>query len=324
MFISINFKKEFIYFLYLIPLSLLKLAFNSTKIKKGNLNIIEYISKILLINPYLYQKISQKDNKIITNKGKININHILLVIIVIFFYLINVHIEQFNLNNFYLEIISIQFIDLIFFRKQFYSHHILSLILIIFSLSIIIINEYDSIKSLNVIILIIIKNYCESFSILLIKYINTVYFTNIYLLGSLIGLFSFIFQLIQIKLNNLGFEISLIYYFIICLLLNIMYFYIIFKLDAIHATLCYHISYTLVDFLTKDTKLNNNILLFYLFSQILILYIYLEILELKFCGLNKNIKSNIIKRSEYETKEIINKNNKFFKNIIKTEKLNDD
>ena len=97
-----------------------------------------------------------------------------------------------------------------------------------------------------------------------------------------------------------------------------------FKLGAIHATLCYHIPYTLVDFLTKDTKLNNNILLFYLFSQILILYIYLEILELKFCGLNKNIKSNIAIRSEDETKEIINKNNKFFKNIIKTEKLNDD
>ena len=72
-----------------------------------------------------------------------------------------------------------------------------------------------------------------------------------------------------------------------------MYFYIIFKLDAIHATLCYHISYTLVDFLTKDTKLNNNILLFYLFSQTLILYKYLEILELKFYRLNKNIKSNI-------------------------------
>ena len=185
-------------------------------------------------------------------------------------------------------------------------------------------NYYFSYKISFIIFGFIIKNYCESFSILLIKYINNVYFTNIYLLGSLIGLFSFIFQLIQIKFNNLGFEISLIYYFIICLLLNIMYFYIIFKLDAIHATLCYHISYTLVDFLTKDTKLNNNILLFYLFSQILILYIYLEILELKFCGLNKNIKSNITKRSEYETKEIINKNNKFFKNIIKTEKLNDD
>ena len=72
-----------------------------------------------------------------------------------------------------------------------------------------------------------IKNYSVSFSILLIKYINNIYFTNFYLLGSLIGLFLFIFQIIRIKFNNLGFEISLIYYFIICLLLNIIYFYII-------------------------------------------------------------------------------------------------
>ena len=316
MFISINFKKEFIYFLYLIPLSLLKLAINSTKIKKGNLNIIEYISKILLINPYLYQKISQKDNKIITNKGKININHILLVIIVIFFYLINVHIEQFNLNNFYLEIISIQFIDFIFFRKQFYSHHILSLILIIFSLSIIIINEYDSIKSLNVIILIIIKNYCESFSILLIKYINTVYFTNIYLLGSLIGLFSSIYQLIQMKFIY-DFKSYLIVYLIICFLVNIMFFYIILKLGPIHATICYHISIIIVYYFSNDSKLNTLEFYLFIFLEFFSTLIYLEIIELNFCGFDKNLKKNISDRAIHEIDEIIpQKRKQSFNNSI--------
>ena len=316
MFISINFKKEFIYFLYLIPLSLLKLSINSTKIKKGNLNIIEYISKILLINPYLYQKISQKDNKIITNKGKININHILLVIIVIFFYLINVHIEQFNLNNFYLEIISIQFIDLIFFRKQFYSHHILSLILIIFSLSIIIINEYDSIKSLNVIILIIIKNYCESFSILLIKYINTVYFTNIYLLGSLIGLFSSIYQLIQMKFIY-DFKSYLIVYLIICFLVNIMFFYIILKLGPIHATICYHISIIIVYYFSNYSKLNTLEFYLFIFLEFFSTLIYLEIIELNFCGFDKNLKKNISDRAIHEIDEIIpQKRKQSFNNSI--------
>ena len=167
---------------------------------------------------------------------KVNIKLFLLIIISIIFYLINIHLKQFKLKNYYLKIISIQFIDLLFFRRQFYLHHILSLSLILVSITIIIINDYNTIKSLYVIFLIFIKNYYENFSILLIKYINTVYFTNIYLLGSLIRLFSSIYQLIQIQFIYY-FKSYFILYLIICFLVNIMFFYIILKFGAIHSSI---------------------------------------------------------------------------------------
>ena len=301
MFISINCKRDFIYILCLFPLSLLKLVFNSSLIKKENFYITEYISKVLLINPYLYQKISEDNNQIINRK--ININHILLIIIIIIFYLINVHLELLNLNNFYLEIISIQFIDLVFFQKQFYSHHILSFILIIFSLPFIIINDYNNIKSIYVIILIIIKNYSENFSILLIKYVNNIYFTNIYLLGSLIGLFSSIYQLIQMRFI-FDFELLLLFYLIICFLINIMFFYILLKLGAVHATICYHISNIIIYYFTNDSNLSTLEFCLFIFLEIFSSLIYLEIIELNFCGFEKNLKKNINSRAINEIIQI--------------------
>jgi len=301
MFISINCKRDFIYILCLFPLSLLKLVFNSSLIKKENFYITEYISKVLLINPYLYQKISEDNNQIINRK--ININHILLIIIIIIFYLINVHLELLNLNNFYLEIISIQFIDLVFFQKQFYSHHILSFILIIFSLPFIIINDYNNIKSIYVIILIIIKNYSENFSILLIKYVNNIYFTNIYLLGSLIGLFSSIYQIIQMRFI-FDFELLLLFYLIICFLINIMFFYILLKLGAVHATICYHISNIIIYYFTNDSNLSTLEFCLFIFLEIFSSLIYLEIIELNFCGFEKNLKKNINSRAINEIIQI--------------------
>ena len=321
MFISINFKKDFIFILCLIPLSLLKSVFKIIPIKKENFNIIEYISKILLIIPYLYQKISEDNNQIINDNRKRNINHILLIIIIIVFYLINVHLELLNLNNFYLEIISIQFIDLIFFQKQLFSHHILSFILIIFSLPFIIINDYNNIKSIYVIILIIIKNYSENFSILLIKYVNTIYFTNIYLLGSLIGLFSSIYQLIQMRFI-FDFKSYLIIYLIICFLANIMFFYIILKLGAIHATICYHISNVIVYFVSNALKISTLQFCLFIFLEIFSTLIYLEIIELNFCRFDKNLKKNIISRSIIEIYDIVPKNDR--KSITSSKFFNDD
>ena len=302
MFISINFKKDFIFILCLIPLSLLKSVFK-IPIKKENFDIIEYISKILLIIPYLYQKISEDNNQIIYDNRKRNINHILLIIIIIVFYLINVHLELLNLNNFYLEIISIQFIDLIFFQKQLFSHHILSFILIIFSLPFIIINDYNNIKSIYVIILIIIKNYSENFSILLIKYVNNIYFTNIYLLGSLIGLFSSIYQIIQMRFI-FDFELLLLFYLIICFLINIMFFYILLKLGAVHATICYHISNIIIYYFTNDSNLSTLEFCLFIFLEIFSSLIYLEIIELNFCGFEKNLKKNIDSRAINEIIQI--------------------
>ena len=165
-------------------------------------------------------------------------------------------------------------------------------------------NYYFSYKISFIIFGFIIKNYCESFSILLIKYINTVYFTNIYLLGSLIGLFSSIYQLIQMKFIY-DFKSYLIVYLIICFLVNIMFFYIILKLGPIHATICYHISIIIVYYFSNDSKLNTLEFYLFIFLEIFSTLIYLEIIELNFCGFDKNLKKNISDRAINEIDEII-------------------
>ena len=153
------------------------------------------------------------------------------------------------------------------------------------------------------IILIIIKNYSENFSILLIKYVNNIYFTNIYLLGSLIGLFSSIYQLIQMKFIY-DFKSYLIVYLIICFLVNIMFFYIILKLGAVHATICYHISNIIIYYFTNDSNLSTLEFCLFIFLEIFSSLIYLEIIELNFCGFEKNLKKNIDSRAINEIIQI--------------------
>ena len=159
------------------------------------------------------------------------------------------------------------------------------------------------------IILIIIKNYSENFSILLIKYVNNIYFTNIYLIGSLIGLFSSIYQIIQMG-TIYDFKSYLIIYLIICFLINIMFFYIILKLGPIHAIICYHISNIILDFLSHNSNLSNLEFYIFIFLEIFSTLIYLEIIELNFCGFDKNLKKNIISRSIIEIYDIVPKNDR--------------
>ena len=227
------------------------------------------------------------------------------ILLSIIYYIIYLFLENINLNieEIYLENLSILLVDLIFFKKQIYSHHILSVILTIISFSILFIT-YDLYKSLNIFFIFILKNYCESFSILLIKYINTIYFTNIYLLGNLIGLFSFLFQFFYYNINK--FNNALIIYFIICFILDILFYYIVLKLDAIHATLCYQITYFLSDFITKKSVFNIYEIILLYFFEIISCFIYLEIIEFNFFGLNKNLKDNISLRSYEDTLNIIN------------------
>jgi hypothetical protein len=172
-----------------------------------------------------------------------------------------------------------------------------------------------------VIILIIIKNYSENFSILLIKYVNNIYFTNIYLLGSLIGLFSSIYQIIQMG-TIYDFKSYLIIYLIICFLANIMFFYIILKLGAIHATICYHISNVIVYFVSNALKISTLQFCLFIFLEIFSTLIYLEIIELNFCRFDKNLKKNIISRSIIEIYDIVPKNDR--KSITSSKFFNDD
>jgi len=66
--------------------------------------------------------------------------------------------------------------------------------------------------------------------------------------------------------------------------------------------MCFFISY--LNFYIKDKRL---ISIF--FIELLMVLIFLEFIELNFCGLNENLKSNIEKRSIFES-SLINENEK--------------
>ena len=87
--LSIHFKKEFIYFLYFIPLCLLKIAFKKG-IKETKLILsTESFSKILLIIFYFYQIIRyRKENKELLNKNKMNQRKIIFILLSIIYYII--------------------------------------------------------------------------------------------------------------------------------------------------------------------------------------------------------------------------------------------
>ena len=83
-------------------------------------------------------------------------------------------------------------------KKNNYNHNILSkIILLIFAMLNIIFFPIRN-DSLNCYfeIIYLLKCYCYSLYLLLIKYISFIYFINIYLLGSINELFEFIFDII--------------------------------------------------------------------------------------------------------------------------------
>ena len=184
-------------------------------------------------------------------------------------------------------------IELIFFKKYIYSHHIISIII-----PFIILIYYRCINDFKFTYFFILQCYCNCFCFLLIKYISTKYFINIYLLGSLIG----IPGLIQFYTSSFFKDIkeNILFYvllFILFVFHNYIYCVVIFKIGVIVAI----IPNSIVSFITQIIKgklpISEIILIVLFFISCLI---YLEILELKFWGLNKNITKNIIKRGNDE------------------------
>ena len=119
-------------------------------------------------------------------------------------------------------------LKLFFFQKNFYSHHFISIIIVI--LLIIFIRLNSKIKVYYIIL--ILKFYSFSFNLLLIKYINTKYFVNIYLLGSIIGLSTVIQEIVYF--DDINFSFSFFIYFFLYLSKNFFKYKIISNLDSIH------------------------------------------------------------------------------------------
>ena len=312
MLINFQISKKFIYFIYFIPSAILSKLFEEKFSTLININqLINSISQLLMIILYFYQKFQIKKNNYIKKKDYFQIKTIILFICSIIFSLIQIVLNKFIYINYFskdiihkaFDFILIILIDRIIFNPYIYSHHILSIFISLISLFIQFLNEKNKV-SLIYIIIILLNNYCNAFYLLLIYQINLKYFINIFLLGSLTGFFSLIFQLFFfISYDDIIFILKynmgkfLIFYCFICFIYYIFLYYIIWKLGPIHSLLCYKIPYCLFN---------------YNRSQILIIdliacLIYLEILEFNFCKLNYNLKKNIILRENQE-KIIILKN----------------
>ncbi len=142
------------------------------------------------------------------------------------------------------------------------------------------------------------------FLFLLLKYINSTYFINIYLLVSIIGILNICFELPSfINSSDVKFQSIHLFYYLFYILISIIYYYchytIIKNLGPIHSTIVYIISYCII-LLYFYHELPKYYFIF-LFLCLFSLLIYLEIIELNFCGLNKNIKIEIEKRGKIET-----------------------
>ncbi len=262
-----------------------------------------FFDYILFLSNFDFKR---KKNKIFKNyTKKKNYNIILLIVCCILFHFNNLWLQNFNKKNktfkeiYYAGVFLL--IDSIFFKKNILSHHILSnMIMIIISLIIYFFYFYRFFNSIIYFFSIILESYCYSFHYLLIYYLNSSYFINVFLMGSIIGASELIYNMIvnQVKNNKItnGYPF-LIFIFIIKFFYHFLYFLIIYKISPIHAFLCYSISSTLFSFMFINGEI------FYIslgFILIISFMIYLEIVEIQCFGLNKNIKNKIIERSNRE------------------------
>ena len=304
MLISINIPKDSIYLLFFMVLNfgLDYIQKEYMELYHNNYHFLHSLSLLFLFFFYLWEKnLSKKDN--IEEKSTINHNYlikrIILIITCLMFYVIYNYISNLRNNDFFIiEYFNMQFflfvlIELIFFKKYIYSHHIISIII-----PFIILIYYRWMKDIKSTYFFILQCYCNCFCFLLIKYISTKYFINIYLLGSLIG----IPGLIQFYRSSFFKDIKenrliCVLLFILFVFHNYIYCLVIFKIGVIVAI----IPNSIVSFITEIIKgklpISEIMLIVLFFISCLI---YLEILELKFWGLNKNITKNIVKRGKDE------------------------
>ena len=321
MYISIQFNNNFIYIIIFIIINVIQDLFNSKTIQYSDYfnEFFDDFILIFLIMFYLLEKYRTKNESVVKEEKKTKftifgkIKELSLKKIGLFFSsLISFSIYDYNQykyktkNNIDIFVIFILFfilLKLFIFKEQVYSHQILSMCIIIITLfcSTLYNNKELHFQIYN--ILLILSYYSLSFSLLLMKYINTVYFINIYLIATICGVFrAILFFSIKYKrikglykfvLNNLLIDIV---YFIIFLINKVVFFKIISILNPLHPILIEYIITFIIDMKYIDLVNIIIILLCTIFSLI-----YFEIIILNFCGLNKNIKENIIKREKIET-----------------------
>ncbi len=339
MFISMNFNKELIYTFGLFCLFFTKSQISFPENSKYSI-IINNISQIFFVLFYFIEnKLSKTRKSFISNqdllylKGssnnkinpalRIKIYLLTIIILSIFEIYLTIINEVEEVSYFFLFTFCI-LIQKYCYNSEFHSHHYPSitinfLLVIFITIQIYMYLESNILNTLKY----IFQNFCFIFNIFLIKHINTYYFMNGYLLISLIGVIQSITSLIYFRedlkedIDYLSNYIHSIPYFLICFVHNFIYFKIVFTLDLIYAILSKGISdifLIIILFVSQENvgKKFDNIfdykIMYMTIISVLTNFIYLEIIEIKFCGLNKYIKKNISKIGDFEQEKIINAN----------------
>ena len=320
MLIIFHFKKEYLLLLIFILVFLIYKNFIATY----EISLIKPISQILLIIFYFIEeklsKINKENKKLFIFQKEKDYSKQKIIIILIFIIILQIcyeYCEKFKIYrglrmNYFIFLFYIYIIDLIKFQNQIYSHHIISMIInFIILISFIVIQLKKIITHYYYIPYIIVINYSYSLSFVLIKYLNVKYFMNIYLIASIIGLFKLLFQLYNyyIVLGNNFRDINIMIS-LISLMVNFgmlfLQYYLIHKMGLIYSMLSLFISYCFIVIIQNLFNFQIIILVFLLILSLISAMIYLEILELNFCGLNDGLKEKINERSviEKETLDI--------------------
>lgn len=301
MFIKFHIKKEFIFIIYFIPISLLLIG-----LKKFLHNLIilssfmecsqMFLYIVAIYNKYQTNKLS--DSIINERKKAKQFKLILLLLSFITLSLIHLYLYQFIDQFLYLDYQEFLYssmiilIDGIFFKTQIYSHQIFSFILSMCAIIILFIRSNINYFSF---IILILDGYCYSFYNLLIYYINKIYFIDVFALGSLIGFSNLLKILIFSDLKEIKDYYKI---FILLFIIDFIFFFFFYKLVSkfgpIIALYSYNISCFF--FLRIFEKLEIILMLISYFAGL----IYLEIIEITVCGLNKNIKINISERAKID------------------------
>ena len=330
--VNFNSKKEFLYLIFWIFVCNF---YNKSKKNNKNFYISESISQICLVIFFLYQIFTSKkrleSEEIFfssTKKPKNICYKITIVIIFIIFVMIfdvfKILTDEYTSTEIVcnIDMISVFLIDRFFFKKEIRPHHLISIIITgILSLYNIISNyKFTNLYKVLKFCLIILNSYSYIFHVLLINYISNIYYVNIYFIGFLIGIFELIIHII--KFRDEEFKIDkfneLLIYPILLEFFFFLFYYNISKFGPIFTLIGFNISVIMTEFKT-NIKINLITLIISLISSL----IYLELIELNFCGLNKYLSENIIKRGEHETKELEEDDKEIDLNIEKEENDNE-
>ena len=107
-------------------------------------------------------------------------------------------------------------------------------------------------NSVLIILYALLGEYCYAFYFLFVKYINTTYFINIYLLTSVSGILNICIELPSlINSSYVKFQSIYLFYILIMIIYYYCHFTIIKNLGPIHSTIVYTISYCIIKLFYK-------------------------------------------------------------------------